>query len=74
MNSEEVTKVVREVMLQMGFDLNNPIEVQKDIQHLRKSRAICDLIIKRAIITGVVVTFTGVGAVSWYAFTHFVGK
>lgn len=38
MTSDEISEVVRTTLLQMGVDSGNPIEAQKDFQHLRQWR------------------------------------
>lgn len=38
MTPEEIIAVVRQTLLQMGVDSDNPLESQKDFQHLRNWR------------------------------------
>lgn len=38
MTPEEIATVVRQTLLQMGVDSDNPLESQKDFQHLRQWR------------------------------------
>jgi len=38
MTPEEIAAVVRQTLLQMGVDSDNPLESQKDFQHLRQWR------------------------------------
>lgn len=38
MSPEEIAEVVHQTLLRMGVDSNNPLESQKDFQHLRQWR------------------------------------
>jgi len=64
---ETVKEAIPEILENIGFDISNPTEVQKDIQHLAKSRALCDLIQKRVVVAtismgcGAIVIVLGLG-------------
>lgn len=50
---EVVSLAVVQTLTSLGFDMKDPINVQKDVQHLRKSRQICDSIQTNAVRVGV---------------------
>jgi hypothetical protein len=56
---------VESTLLKLGFDMENPIAIQKDIQHLRRSREICELIQNKVIATIILVILTAGLGVAW---------
>lgn len=56
---KSVTIAVSETLVALGFDMDNPFNIQKDIHHLRKSREICELLQN-----GVVKTLIGITIVA----------
>lgn len=60
---QEVVKLTtREALTGIGFDMRDPTAIQADIQHLRRSREICEQIqdnaisyVTRAVVVGVIV-------------------
>lgn len=67
---QEVVKLtVHETLTGIGFNMNRPIEVQKDIQHMSKSRVICEKIQMVAITVAVSTVASGVLYAVWNAVT-----
>jgi len=69
--NEVVPHVVKETLTSYGIDASNPIEVQKDQQHLRKWRTRLDtaggrlFLVALLAIVGLGTQFLGAGAVDW---------
>ena len=66
LSREEINRVVaeavRQTLLQMGVDSENPIEMQRDFQHLRQWRRAGEDIKKKGIVITVSIFVTGVFA------------
>ncbi len=61
---------VKETLTTMGIDADNPIDVQKDMAHLRASRQGAEQtkqLVKRAVVPIIVV---GVGTAIWQGFSE----
>lgn len=58
--SEVVKLAVHETLTGIGFDMSDPIEVQKDVAHNRRSRKICEAIQDKALATVVGLFITGI--------------
>lgn len=71
MTDHEVQKIVRstvrETLISLGADPDNPIEMQRDFQHLRQWRGTVETAKRQGIITGVAILVTGVFATIWVA-------
>lgn len=55
-----VAEAVRQTLLQMGVDSSNPIEMQRDFNHLRQWRRAGDEIKKKGIVATISIFATGV--------------
>jgi hypothetical protein len=62
---EMIRQTVRETFTTLGVQVNDPIEVQKDFQHLRDWRVTTDSIKKKGILTMVGLLITGAAAAVW---------
>ncbi|WP_116654882.1 hypothetical protein [Pelagibacterium sediminicola] len=73
MTEAEIKKIVAETvvetLIRLGVDASNPIEVQKDFQHLRAWRNSIGTVQKQSLVTAVgVLTIGGLGLI-WLAIT-----
>lgn len=59
-------EAVRETLITFGMDANNPLELQKDMQHLRDWRMAVGTIKKQSIVTAVGIITAGVLGAIWY--------
>lgn len=66
---ETIRLTVRCFMTEIGFDTSNPITIQKDIQHLRRSREICELIQNKMIALILVAIVSATIGAAWVGFT-----
>jgi hypothetical protein len=60
-----VTETVHETFVKLGVDATDPIEMQKDFQHVRDWRTTTDLIKQKGIVALVVLVVTGVMGLIW---------
>lgn len=71
MNEAEVKKIVAETvkqtLLTMGVDTDDPIELQRDLQHLRDWRLSVAAIKRQGLLTAVGVIMVGVLGLIWMA-------
>lgn len=67
--SDQVERIVElsviKTLTGLGFDMHNPLEMQKDIAHLRKWRVIADVMISRALYAAMAILVTGIFAMVW---------
>lgn len=76
MNEQEIVKIAtvaakestRETLTTLGFDLSRPIEVQKDVAHMRRTRRACESITAKAMATAIVVIIPATLYGIWEAF------
>ncbi len=66
LNKEDVQEIVRETvketLLSLGADVENPLKMQQDFQTLREWRLTVDSVRKKAMLTGVAIIITGLFA------------
>jgi hypothetical protein len=71
MNEADIRKIVSETvaetLLKLGIDTTDPIELQRDMQHLRGWREASATIKRQSIITVIGLAITGTGGAIWYA-------
>ena len=71
MNDADVKKIVAETvsetLLKLGIDASDPIELQKDMQHLRQWRESIATVKRQSIITAVGVITLGALGLLWTA-------
>lgn len=73
MTEEEIRKIaresakeaVRETLLTLGVDADEPLEVQKDMQHLRDWRNASATVKKQGLITAVGILTAGIIGAVW---------
>ena len=52
-------EAVKDALIQLGVDAGNPIEMQRDFQHLREWREATDAVQKKGLLTIVGIVFAG---------------
>lgn len=62
---ELVNKAVIMTLTHIGFDMRDPIAIQEDIAHLRKSRQWCDFIQKKSVTVGITLLVTATAGAAW---------
>lgn len=62
-----VRSTVRETLVSLGADPDNPTEMQRDFQHLRTWRETSDAVKRQGIITVAVILVTGFVGLVWVA-------
>lgn len=60
MDKEDISEIVRETLVALGFTVNDPTEMQKDMAHIRRQRVGCenirDSVIKIVLTTSIPAT------------------
>ncbi len=69
-----IREAVREAFLMLGVKVDDPIEVQKDFQHLREWRAATDSIKSKGLMTLMGILVSGLVAAAWVGIKDFAGK
>ena len=64
---EAATEAVREVFLSLGIKLDDAIEVQADMRHLRSWRQSVEKVKTQSLMSAVIVITTGVLGLIWIA-------
>lgn len=71
MNEAEVKRIVAETVTQtlltLGVDTNDPVELQKDLAHLRAWRESMETVRRQSLITAIGVITAGVLGLIWLA-------
>lgn len=74
-----VTLAVPKILTGIGFNMNEPTEIQADIKHLRRSREICESVqnnavnyITKAVVAGIIIALAGY--FGWSGLASAVGK
>lgn len=62
-------ETVEETFIKLGLKIDDPIEVQKDFQHLREWRVTVTSLKMKALVAAVGVVVTGSLAAIWVGFT-----
>ena len=71
---ELIRATVRETFLLLGVKVDDPIEVQKDFQHLREWRTTTDSVKSKGMLTIVGIAVSGLVAAFWLGFKELIGK
>jgi len=71
---EIVKDTVHETLTGVGIESSDPIEMQKDFNHLREWRLVVNDVRKKSILTVCGLLLTGVLAFIWIGFKISVGK
>lgn len=69
-----VKTTVIETLTHVGVDASDPVEMQKDFNHLREWRIVVNDVRKKSILTILGLLLTGVLAFIWIGFKISVGK
>lgn len=69
-----IREAVRETFLMLGVKVDDPIEVQKDFQHLREWRNTTESIKTKGMLTLVGIVVSGLVAAAWMGFKALLGK
>ena len=69
-----IREAVRETFLMLGVKVDDPIEVQKDFQHLREWRNTTESIKSKGLLTLVGIAGAGLVAAFWLGFKELIGK
>lgn len=69
-----ILEAVRETFLMLGVKVDDPIEVQKDFQHLREWRNTTESIKSKGLLTVMGILVSGMLAALWVGIKEFVGK
>lgn len=71
MSEQEIRKIVAETVDQtltkLGVDTSDPLEVQRDLQHLRAWRESSDTVKRQGLITAVGIVVAGIVGLVWLA-------
>lgn len=71
MNEQEIRKIVAEAVAEtlthLGIEASEPLEVQKDMQHLREWRESIDTVKRQSLITAIGILLAGVLGLVWMA-------
>lgn len=71
MNEEEIRRIVAqsvtETLMRLGIEADDPLEAQKDFQHLRSWRTSTEAIKRQSFVTATVVIVTGALGLLWLA-------
>ncbi len=65
---EVMQEAMQETFTRMGMDHEDPIEMQKDFQHLREWRTIMRELRKKGLITGVIGLLGFLATIAWVGF------
>lgn len=60
-----VSETVAETLLKMGLDTSDPLELQRDMQHLRQWRESVETVKKQGLITAVGIITAGIIGLIW---------
>lgn len=69
-----VREAVRETFLMLGVKVDDPLEVQKDFQHLREWRYTMQSIRSKGMLTLVGIALTGLLAAAWLGIKDLVSR
>ena len=69
-----IREAVRETFLMLGVKVDDPIEVQKDFQHLREWRNTTESIKSKGLLTVMGILVSGMLAALWVGIKEFVGE
>lgn len=71
MSEQEIRKIVAETVDQtltrLGVDIEDPLEFQRDLQHLRAWRESADTVKRQGLVTAVGIIIAGILGLVWLA-------
>lgn len=68
-----IREAVRETFLMLGVKVDDPIEVQKDFQHLREWRSTTESVKAKSLLAVVGVVVSGLAAAIWMGIREMLG-
>lgn len=71
---KHISEAVREILVQMGADPSNPIEMQRDFQHLRQWRTAGEDLRAKGMFTLLSIFITGAVALFLVGLRDYFGK
>jgi hypothetical protein len=78
MTEQEIKKIVsdtvRETLIELGIAHDDPIEMQKDFQHLREWRLATAMIRRKSILTLLGLVIAGAAAALWVGFKSMINQ
>ncbi len=78
MTEQEIKKIVsdtvRETLIELGIAHDDPIEMQKDFQHLREWRLATAMIRRKGILTLLGLVIAGAAAALWVGFKSMINQ
>lgn len=76
--NDEVRKIVRqtvaETLVRLGLDHDDPIEMQRDMQHVRRWRMATESLRQKGFLTAMGISITGAAGLLWLGFQQIIGK
>lgn len=69
-----IREAVRETFLMLGLKVDDPIEVQKDFQHLREWRSTTESVKAKGMLATVGVVVSGLAAALWIGLKELLGS
>lgn len=69
-----IRETVHETFLMLGVTVDDPIEVQKDFQHLRDWRTTTESIKSKSLLALIGTLVSGLMAAAWVGIKEFIGK
>lgn len=69
-----IRETVRETFLMLGVKIDDPIDVQKDFQHLREWRQTTESIKNKGMLAATGVLVSGLLAAAWIGIKEFLSK
>ena len=69
-----VSQAVKETLLQLGFDVNDPTELQADMAHLRYWRTTLNEVTAKSMIGGVIFVIGSILSLLWVGVQVILGR
>jgi len=70
---EIVQRTVEQTLIRLGVQVDDPLEVQKDLQHLREWRESMEQVRRKSFLTAVTVITTGLLGALWVGIKSYMG-
>lgn len=71
---EMVREVVRHTLVELGIDVSDPHEMQRDFKHLREWRESMEQVRSKSILAVIGLVVSGLVAAVWIGLKHFLGS
>lgn len=69
-----VVESVKQTLIQLGISSHDPLEMQKDMQHLREWRKSMENVKKKGFMAAITIAVSGMCAMLWIGFKELVAK